>query len=228
MSSLLTNRRRFLLWISAPTLGGVALLLWLIRDKQEIQRAPPNPFVKTLVFERIDDGQPIGDMMEMRTNAGVYASIVLTAAGDTPVVFEEHEVQDPARWPLALFIYPRGASAESEDSLGNPCMKFNRQGVRFRQAVGSGPKLFVPVRGTTRGYWTADVGFEGDLKPPKSWPEDEIRFWTFFALRDQRPGEYVYELTLYPTARWTSSVRITMGPPVVLRRGLLRVGANEG
>jgi hypothetical protein len=51
-------------------------------------------------------------------------------------------------------------------------------------------------------------------------------FWTFVTPppdQDDLLGEYVYEVRLYPTARWVSDVRQEFGDPIVLRRGTLIV-----
>ncbi|MGH7199580.1 MAG: hypothetical protein ACREJB_03185, partial [Planctomycetaceae bacterium] len=86
----------------------------------------------------------------------------------------------------------------------------------------------VPLGGL--GDW-ARSGFDGPPERPeswpKSWPKEEVRLWTYVSAREDEPGEYVYELTLFPTAAWTSSVRFDIGRPVVLQRGLLRVVAED-
>jgi hypothetical protein len=45
--------------------------------------------------------------------------------------------------------------------------------------------------------------------------------WTFLATKEKdEAGEYSYELLLYPSARWVSSVRTDIGEPIVVKRGL--------
>ena len=63
-------------------------------------------------------------------------------------------------------------------------------------------------------------------KSTETWPAEEQRFWTYLAAPAAEPGEYVYELTLYPTCHWKSSIRYEAGTGVVLQRGILRIVAE--
>jgi hypothetical protein len=50
-----------------------------------------------------------------------------------------------------------------------------------------------------------------------------VTYWTFLVATDDKApaGEYVYEVRLYPSARWVSRYRSDRGEPLVLKRGLL-------
>lgn len=202
------------------------VVFWLARRNQELEPVPPNPFVSRATLERVDDWQPVGDSIELEFNSGCYVSAALTPAKDLPKMYEGREVQPPERWSVTLVFYRRGDDAESADALRRPCIPLKRarpgRGV-VSVSAGAG---FIP-NGNTHPYGPSGRPKGGQPEPPKTWPEDELRYWTYFGPRPDEAGEYVYELTLFPAAAWISAVRFDVGPPVVLMRGVVRIGDEE-
>jgi hypothetical protein len=212
-------------WIAAVVIiAVVGLSVLLLRGSfgtQEIQPAAPTPFASDVKLERLDDGTLLGDVVEMRASDGFYVSPGFMPGERIPKEFGGRIVQDHKLWSMALTIYPRGDSAESENAVRKNCIQFRqpvpRGSIRpWERPVHVGNASPYAPTGRPRGPL-------GQPDSPKDVPEGQIRYWTYFGLQSAQPGEYVYELRLFPTAVWSSAVRFQIGEPVVLKRGLLRV-----
>lgn len=209
-------------WICTLT-GGVvaATLLWFWwRRERPIEPAGPNPFVSEFVFERLDNGTAIGETVELAVNSGFYARMALRPDAAPPELLDGRSVVESQDWPLALVLYPRHSSPDADDALCVPCGGLEAADRRHRPRSRN-VRVSIPIGNPA--VWSAS-GYDGPPELPEGFgTEDELRLWTYFAVRKNQPGEYVYELTLYPTAAWESSVRFEKGQAVVLQRGLLKV-----
>ncbi len=199
------DRQAHLIWRLLP-------LLMLGCAEKPIEPARANPFVQSFRVTRVDSGEPVGDEIEIAVNTGFTVEIAFSAAPDAPQELEGRPVQPPGEWPVRLVIYPRDHERSDDGTLWYPCNRFevpNRPYVR-------------PVFPGVSEHWKPS-GYTGPPKPPRDSGENKNRFWTYFAVPRDSPGEYVFEVLVYPTSAWKSLVRVDAGPPVVLQRGVLRV-----
>lgn len=230
MSAALSSQpaARFLL-IAATLASGCMLLWWYFHDARQSHPSSAESFVAKVVVERLDDAQRLDETVELRLGSGFYISAGFVPQKNLPDALDGREIQDPAFWPVALVFYARGASLKDASAVRKPCIRFERPANRrVRQRGSEANTRFIPI-GNTHPYAPSGrpSGRRAPPNLPKDWPPDEMRFWTYFGLPEDRLGEYVYELTLYPTARWVSSVRFELGPPVVIRRGELRLDPGD-
>lgn len=221
------SRRRVLdLFVAAGVAIGSLLLLRPFAVEPPIEPAAPNPFVETLTFVRMSDGTPIGDAIEIDVNTGFHAQFAVDPAKKMPEKVESDSVIAPSRWTFALVVFPRASGRDGGDSIRGACLEvprgFRPKGEPLPMFKGPGT---IPIGGTSG--WAAS-GFSRPLRAAGPPSKRTRTYWTYVAAPKDRPGDYVYELTLYPAAAWTSRVRFKSGPPVVLRRGLLRVHATDG
>jgi hypothetical protein len=206
--------------------GGVvsSVLVWIsLQRERPIELAPPNPFVSEFVFGHLDDGAPIGDAVSVGVKSGFYAILTIVPNSVPPDTLERRKVLVPSDWSYVLVMYPRGSSRDARDALCVPCANFERAGRSERLTGALHVATSVPIGNPA--IWSGS-GYEGPPEPPADLAEKSgLHLWTYFAVLSDQPAEYVYELTLYPTAAWRSSIRFETGPPVVLQRGLLKVTA---
>lgn len=211
------------LWLFVLSAGTAMFLLWRFVRESEVLPASPNPFICELAVQRIDTASDVRGLIEIPVNSGFCASISFVPADDRPEVLDGREVRNPDEWPMTLVLYPRGSDAESNLALHSSCNRFERPGKKPRLVPSSDPPPHRPFQlGGMPGYWWTS-GYKAPPKAQEPWPLQEVRFWTYFAAPTDRPVDYVYELTLFPTCHWVSNVRYDVGPGVVLQRGLLRI-----
>ena len=174
------------------------------------------PFVKSLSFTRHGDGVAIAEVVDLPFKSGFYAELTFIPGASIPSEVDGLTVEDPEIWPVVLRIYPR------EDTT--PSRSYDLRFIRYKRAR---TRRSLPLPSSVPkgavGYWQPDVGYRGELKPPKSWAKNEQRLWTFFTTKPGDTGEFTYEIVVFPTAKWVSSVRSQSGAPIVVRRGILKV-----
>lgn len=208
----------------------IGLLLVWRRAPREIEPAGPNPFVQKVIIEPIEkDAVAFGETIHIPATHGVYAKVTLERFEELPPVIEEREVSLPHRWPITFAIYRLGHLDGPEAREYTCLVPGDFVEDPKRSPIGGGqPPPYLPRIGTRQG-WRRAVGFQGEPDLPARRPDkNENVYWTFLTVPDQNEpaGEYVYEVRLYPTARWISSIRFEKGPPIVLQRGLL-LAADE-
>ncbi len=196
---------------------GLALALVGCKE-QKVEPAGPNPFVETFEFLNSESKAPVGQVVSFAVNTGFTAELTFVASPNAPAALEQRVVQPPSQWPLTVVFFPRGSDRASKHAIYGCGNRVRRPNERVAVPM-------LPYEGVDSSWKL--MGYRGPPKPPKSWPADEYRFWTFFAVPLDEPGEYVFEVLLFPTSVWKSSVRVDPGPAVVLQRGLLLVTADD-
>ncbi len=220
--------KRSRLWIVIG-LGCVAVAIWWYypRPPAEISPAPPNPFVDNLVVSNLTTGADVTAPVEIQVNSGFTALISCVPKADRPVALESRDVQSPNLWPMTLVIYPRGDNPDSHDTIQAACRMLEEPGRRVTAGrLSSEPPLFAPPLGSMAHF--KDSGFRKLPAPVMRLSHDAMQYWTYFAVKADRPGDYVYEISLYPASAWVSDVRFEAGPRVILQRGVLRVLPESG
>ena len=201
----------------------VSAIWYWSRPLASIDDVAGNPYVKQ--FSLLEGGTttPLSDTITITSSKGVYADIRWTPATDVPQTYEERSVSDPFFWTVSLAVYPRQRAVWSDDITSHVCQQRLHKKTLTKQRLRSGLPIAPVMVGTPR-YQQRSLGYQGLIKfPSDKWPVEERRAWTFLTVPDGAPGDYVYELRLYPTACWLSNYRNEAGPPLVLKRGLLRV-----
>jgi len=217
---------KFLYWITLPIvlIIGVAIWYWWPRSA-EAGPVDPSLFLTEVSFIRRDNEELIGDTIELPVRSGIYAEIAYTPNQTLPDHYGELAVQPPRRWPMGIEIFPR-SDINRKSSIQLPVFPLKPKRRVIRRGLGHAVPMkdrFISFAGT--GHWTEAVGYTGvpDALNRES-EESEIRKWTYFTTGSENlPGEYVYEIQIYPSTHWASSVRIAMGPPFVVKRGLLTI-----
>ncbi len=79
----------------------------------------------------------------------------------------------------------------------------------------------VPFQGTAR-HWAKKPS---DLQFPQDEVVNEkvISFMTFVASPFQTPGDFDYEVRLYPRFKWVNSTQFKPGDPIVIKKGVVKV-----
>lgn len=206
-------------------------IAWVLRPiRWEFEQAAPNRFIRELTFEQVDDATPVPLTVTLPPDGGYYVRIDVLPSEEYPRELDGRVVQDPPAWSFALRIYQRGADP---DSAGSSVRLFTHYLREINTGI-SGVSLpaSVPVAAAPFGPNGRPEGLLGQPKPPETIVDGRFYLWTWFGpwrgYRDSEsgtclePGEYVYEVIMYPTAAWTSSVRFEVGEPIVLIRGLLQ------
>ncbi len=198
------------------------------RDTPVVAAAPPNDFVNSIVVERVlaDDAVSVlAEVTEIPVNTGFVVQFELLAAAALPSELESRTVLHPDKWPADVVFFPRGGISADVTDLKGSCPIFSRS---------SGPPKShsdIMINSFYSSFWSY-CGFQETvaLKQPASvasrlrWKKNKAPwFWTYFCVGQDQVGEFVYEIRIYPTAAWKSTVRFELGEPVVLHRGLLRV-----
>jgi hypothetical protein len=245
-----------ILWIAIVVLAAVAAFIWWPRSPGPILPAAPNPFVKSVTIVPLDidpdaplpritfpngmtiedtehvslardpkDTEPFSETIEIAAPGGQYVQSELERHNSPPEAIEERHVATPDRWPITFAVYRRDNSPEQ--ALEFQC--FVMEGTVERPPAGEThlhPPLTLVRVGSNE--LRSERGFAGlpIIGPPRL---GSNLYWTFFFPPDKEnpTGEYVYEVRLYPTARWVSDIRTETGDPIVLRRGKLIVVQEE-
>jgi hypothetical protein len=166
-----------------------------------------------------DETEPFSETIEITAQGGQYVQVELERHESPPIAIADREVTSPDRWPITFALYRRD--------------DFPDDAVEFQCFVTEATVERPPEDEANRHPppWLVDVGSNelrsdrGFVGFPAIGPAREgcNVYWTFIFPPDaENPaGEYVYEVRLYPTARWVSDIRSETGDPIVLRRGLL-------
>jgi hypothetical protein len=165
--------------------------------------------------------RPLEDPIEVSAR-GSYLQFDLKRYENFPGRYGGRDVGKPDRWVLTFAMYRTG-DPQGEGAREYGCQV--PQGTLIEDHAN--PHFGLPVI----GHGFGGENFVGtpilELAEP-----GHNRFWTFVGVApvpEERPsGEYVYEVRLYPTARWISAVRFESGDPIVLRRGTLIVVEDDG
>ena len=154
----------------------------------------------------------------------------LELSATLPTEWEGQTVVPSAEWALMVVIYPRESDDTDARTLKgrvNPLDQLNRlqQSIQKRQ-------WFLPNSGES-SFWY--YGGRSSKKPPRKpvsptaqadWKSGKSQwYWSYMCVGKDQIGEFVFEIRLFPTAHHISPIRRELGPPIVLKRGLLRVVA---
>lgn len=216
------NKRRGIVGVLGLVLVLAAWFLWPRRPAPWTP-ADPNPFVRKIVIENIDDKPvPVGEVVTIPADKGVYLRIDLELFEDFPAMIGSLEVAPPHRWPITFAVYRLG---KPQAPTAKEFMCFcptDLVEIQPRDQAGKLPPPFLPRVGIPG--LSLKWGANG-VPQAASAEKGHVAFWTFIHPPDvENPaGEYVYEIRLYPTARWVSKIRSESGDPIVIQRGLLIV-----
>lgn len=214
------NKRHGIISVLGMALGLVAWFLWP-RPPAPWTPADPNPFVRKIVIENIDDKPvPVGEVVTIPADKGVYLRIDLELFEDFPATIGSREVAPPHRWPITFAVYRLG-KPQSPTAKEFKCFcPTDLVEIQPRDQAGKLPPPFLPRVGIPG--LSLKWGANG-VPQAASAEKGHVAFWTFIHPPDVKnpAGEYVYEIRLYPTARWISKIRSESGDPIVIQRGLL-------
>lgn len=190
-----------------------------------IEPAPPNVFVSRLLCDRVSDSgtaSAMGDVIEIEQNTGFIVQLGLELNPQRPMEFETRKVVNPLEWPMMVVIYPRNSDDTDPQKLEAAVKPLDLPGYRR--------SWMLPNSGEcSYWYWggRSTRTFPRQPVSPTSladWKSKKSQWYcTYMCVDKDQTGDFVYEIRLLPTAFWISQVRFEYGPPVVLKRGLLRV-----
>ncbi len=202
-------------------------------DLKPIEPAPSNNFVGKLLVDRVSDAgeaSPLGDVVEIEQNTGFFFQIGLEPLTTHPPAWESSQVVPTSEWALMVVIYPRESDDTDARTLKgrvNPLEQLNRLLKPIEPR-----RWFLPNSGES-SFWF--YGGRASKTPPRKpvgstaladWKSGKSEwYWSYMCVDKDQTGEFIYEIRLFPTAHHISPVRRELGPPIVLKRGLLRVVA---
>lgn len=190
-----------------------------------IEPAPPNDFVTRLICDRLSESNTVSEMsdvIEIAQNTGFVVQLGLELNPQRPTEFEGRQVAPATELPMMVVIYPRGSDDTDPKTL--------KGGVRPLFQPG-GKRTWFLINDRECGYWSW-AGRRTRIIPrqpvsPTSlagWKSGKSQwYWSYMCVDKDQTGDFVFEIRLLPTASHISPVRRELGPPVVLKRGLLRV-----
>lgn len=170
-----------------------------------------------------DSNLPLKDPIEVPAG-GRYLRIDLQRFASVPDSFGGRDVAEVNSWAITFAVY-RPGDPQGEAAREYMCRVPRGTETLDPNSSGPQPTYNLPVIG--HGFGGGSYVGEPDLALAD--PGHNL-FWTFIRPppdQDDLFGEYVYEVRLYPTARWVSDVRQEFGDPIVLRRGTLIVVEDE-
>lgn len=193
---------------------------------------PQNPFAEEVRISLLPHIEVLdGEQIQVPEDRGLMLRIDYRPRTSLPAQWNNRAVSSSDHWPVALAFYPR--TGLMGDTVKLSCPTFRKS---ERQNIAEAYKRHDPtaaikpppiIVGGTKGR-KSRFGYTGQ---PITGLSDNSPFarWTFVPppVEGLSAGEYVYEIWVYPTARWLSEVRIDLGDPVVLKRGLLQLGSGE-
>lgn len=181
-------------------------------------------------FAQIESGEAIDDSITVSPTEGFYALLEIRPQANRPDQLGELPLTDPGCWPFVGIVYPEGSTANSPEAVQVPMNWMNEP---------SASGCLVPIMGVltelmkTPQYAGAVQVDRGDPsgKPaaayyvkgedPSRVPKvklnldpDVLSFWTFFGPTHETPGNYQFELHVYPCFRAAPGETTTIGPPV--------------
>ena len=172
----------------------------------------------------------VAAMFEIGQNTGFFFQMGLELSATPPTEWEGQAVVPASEWALMVVIYPR--QSDDTDALTlkgrvNPLDQLNRlqQPLQKRQ-------WFLPNSGESSFWFYGGRSSKTFPRKPISptaqadWKSGKTPwYWSYMCVGQDQVGEFVFEVRLFPTAHHISPVRRELGPPIVLKRGLLRVAA---
>lgn len=208
--------------------GGVVLLgvvLWFWWRAAPQPEAPVvfDPYLKSLEFSQQADGTPIGEEIVVQAGSGFYADLTFVPGEELPEELDELAIQRVKIWPLVMEIYdPR--DSQRKDIVKFPFLRYGKNPhPKYPKLTQRDPNPMRSVMIANIGHWSPRAGYDGHPAYYGKWEEDEHRLWAFITPGSHPPGEYRYEIILYPAAQYLSSVRSTRGSRIVIKRGSMLV-----
>ena len=217
----------------------VSLALWGLlawgcgRALKPIEPAPPNDFVARLICDQLSDSNtatPLGDVVEIEQNTGFFFQMGLEPHTVHPSAWEASAVVPTLEWALMVVIYPRQSDDTDAQTLKgrvNPLDQLNRL-----QQSNEKRRWFLPNSGESSFWFYGGRASKTTPRKPvgptalADWKSGKSEwYWSYMCVNKDQLGEFIYEIRLFPTAHHISPVRRELGPPVLLKRGLLRVVA---
>lgn len=211
------------------------------RDDPTVVPAPPNKFVDSIVVEQVLEGDIVLELDEETdtpVNSGFVVQFEFTPAKQIPSEYHSREVLHPSKWPADVVFFERGGTSSGKTAFKSNCIifpiirKFPLPPIYSRSASPPKGHADIMINSFHNEFWSYG-GFDQDidvhLQPVSLDSRARLKkaknlwFWTYFCGPKDQVGEFVYEIRVFPTAAWISTVRFELGEPVVLKRGLMRV-----
>lgn len=200
------------------------VLLWMFLSRPpRFEAAPPNDFCEVEMI-RNDDGTPLPIQMEFTWEQGVYATLIMKEKPNRPTEIEGKFVEEYGMWMTVGNLTPLDAWPADEQKMF--LVRPYRDDFLYFKA-----KVVSPESGRRqkRGFigssadFRKDAGFDGEPDRPSSIPREVRCAYTFFCQPwEAVPGQqFVVEVFLLPHAHDISSLRMVIGPKVLLWRGLI-------
>ncbi|WP_146509914.1 hypothetical protein [Thalassoglobus neptunius] len=181
-------------------------------------------------FAQIESGEAIDDSITVSPTEGFYALLEIRPQANLPDQLGELPLTDPGCWPFVGIVYPEGSTAQSAEAVQIPMNWMNEP---------SASGCIVPVMGVLTelmqtpqyaGAVQVDRGhpsgkpaavYYAKREDPSRIPKvklnldpEVLSFWTFFGPTHETPGNYQFELHVYPCFRAAPGETTTIGPPV--------------
>ncbi len=196
---------------------------WRARAVVVLGPVPPNVLVRDVeIHTWSDPPELVGETIEISSQQGVFLLLRLHPFETRPEELDGRKVCRPVDWPVTFTLF-------RADDPGGPTLRHLRCEPLFSIPIDPDETNLARHIGMPAVYGDTRLFLRrlGYGKPPQLPPQTDVEglYWTFAVPTDREhpAGEYVYEVRLYPTARWVSSVRNEAGEPLVLRRGRLIV-----
>lgn len=197
----------------------------------QLTETDANPFCTFNLIR--EDGLSVGRDWEFATSETEEACLAILPNADFPKSWNGSQVHIPQLWLTRFVCFPKYSSAASTDAVGfgcDPWFSAMTSGTPPPTFTTEGPHY--PPNAADRCPQNRPLGPVRDgvayWRTPKQ--KGALEFWVILGSPFQDPGEYVYELQMYPAwkAEVGAYVGYKLGEPVILRRGLLTVRESSG
>lgn len=195
--------------------GVVLQFLSCTPQTSEIPPAFLQPFLDQVRIVEISSGEQFSLDTPLEAGKGHMLLITLVPAANLPTNWQGREVSSVADWQVELTLRP-----VKEFSLKKQI--YNTTGYYHCLPLLS-EKIKPFSQGGGVGWSKAGFDHTEFLRgKPKEFLQGH--HWAgYYAFHDHPPGEYVYEMAIYPAYRDLSAVRYEVGPRVVVQRGIVQI-----
>lgn len=197
-----------------------------------------NPFC-SFQFIR-EPSEPLADDLDVYAGETFDVRVVVNPRRDFPQTLQERLVKNPLQWEVQIAGYPAGSNADADNAVRFACDPWYRsRDPELTQAFFFSPGPHYPTGPAASGPRALPFDHPSLILGKESTGVSYLRkahgknCWEHWALMGAiftEPGEYVYEIRLLPAwyQEFNGVSECTLpGPPVVLRRGVLRVHAES-
>ncbi|GEM_PF-2123166 len=182
----------------------------------------PSPEISLKLFKRFectlfDTKEPLPNEINLQTGTGVYVELTFEPMDSMPAEVDGKPIHRIGKWPMGIFVFPKGESRSSLQTSGSFFSPYSRAGSFVSE---NEPERDHPRISGTGISWFEN-GYKGAPKSDDTM-NDSVR-WTYLCQPKTSVKDFEYELLAWPCFDDSKASEIKLGSPIVLQRGTLKL-----